>query len=269
MLEVAPWSPDAIPKDGRPIDCFWQLSNANRTLVIHGNYLTQPRKSTSWPNAAIRMSIVYCPRTHERFGHSPYPLQQMLEAGALVACSGTGNRASNPDLDLLAEIRPRRGPSCMISPATVLEMGTINGAKEYGSAKEVGSLEPGKFADLAVVQVGEIVANDPFEALFDPRSKLVSTYCRGKPPVWTVRNTGYEVPRRLSIAAFPKRHVDHTFSAFSLQRFRHFVTIGPVSTASKSRPFTRPSRCRLSSFQRLSGAPEMNQSPPLSARIIP
>ena len=125
------------------------------------------------------MSIVYCPRTHERFGHSPYPLQQMLEAGALVAL-GTDSRASNPDLDLLAEMRHVAAHHA-ISPATVLEMGTINGAKALGLGEEVGSLEPGKFADLAVVQVGDIVANDPFEALFDPRSKLVSTYCRGKP----------------------------------------------------------------------------------------
>ena len=47
---------------------------------------------------------MYCPRTHDAFGHTPHPAADWLAAGGRVAL-GTDSLASNPDLDVLAEAR--------------------------------------------------------------------------------------------------------------------------------------------------------------------
>ena len=48
--------------------------------------------------------------------------------------------------------KPRYGPRSMPSP-TVLEMATMGGARAVGRAEDIGSIEVGKSADLAVVRV--------------------------------------------------------------------------------------------------------------------
>ena len=79
------------------------LADAPRALVIHGNYLDDEELAFLAANRE-RMSLVYCPRTHAYFEHPPYPLAKHLKLGVRVAL-GTDSRASNPDLDLLAEMR--------------------------------------------------------------------------------------------------------------------------------------------------------------------
>ncbi len=175
--EFGAWSAEAIPAKSRPLDYLRLLVDADRALVIHGNYLDAEEIDFIAANRG-RMAIVYCPGTHYRFGHAPYPLGQMLDAGALVAL-GTDSRASNPDLDLLAEMRHVAAHHA-IAPAKVLEMGTINGATALGVAGEVGSLQPGKFADLAIVRLPDAARNDPYELLFDPQASVVSIYYRGR-----------------------------------------------------------------------------------------
>ena len=95
--------------------------------MIHGNYLEADELEFLAMNAQ-RMSIVYCPRTHAYFDHERYPLGRLLALGASVAL-GTDSRASNPDLNLLAEMRfvAKRYPA--LPPAEVLRLGTLAGAQ--------------------------------------------------------------------------------------------------------------------------------------------
>ena len=62
----------------------------------------------------------------------------------------------------------------------ILRMGTILGAKALGKEDEVGSLLPGKRADLAVVALPDRDAADPHELLFDSEEPVVACYCRGE-----------------------------------------------------------------------------------------
>ena len=110
LEELGAWDATAIPPGTRPLDYLRLLASAHRALVVHGNYLDDEEIAFLGANAG-RMSVVYCPRTHDWFAHRDYPLEKMLAAGATVAL-GTDGRGSSPDLSLLGEMRfaARRHP---------------------------------------------------------------------------------------------------------------------------------------------------------------
>ncbi len=175
--ELGTCDPDLFGRGTRPLDYLRTLAAAHRTLIIHGNYLDR-QEIAFLAQSAERMSVVYCPRTHAYFGHDRYPLEQMLSAGVTVGL-GTDSRASSPDLSLLAEMRfvARRYPA--VARDVVLRLGTIGGARALGRDQEIGSLEPGKYANLAVVSLPDRDAADPHELLFDSQEPVVATWYRG------------------------------------------------------------------------------------------
>lgn len=175
--ELGTCDPDLFGRGTRPLDYLRTLAAAHRTLIIHGNYLNS-EDIAFLAERAERMSVVYCPRTHAYFGHDAYPLEQMLAAGVTVAL-GTDSRASSPDLRLLAEMRfvAERYPT--LARDVVLRLGTINGARALGRDHEVGSLEPGKYANLAVAALPDHDATDPHELLFESERPVVATWYRG------------------------------------------------------------------------------------------
>jgi cytosine/adenosine deaminase-related metal-dependent hydrolase len=177
LRELGAWDAASSRQPLQPIDYLQELALADRALVIHGNYLDD-EEIAFLARHADRMSLVYCPRTHDYFPHDAYPLEKALSAGVTVAL-GTDSRASAPDLSVLAEMRfvANRYPS--VPPRTVLRMGTLDGARALGLDAEVGSLEPGKRADLAIVALGDRDAADPHELLLDPDLSVVATIVAG------------------------------------------------------------------------------------------
>jgi cytosine/adenosine deaminase-related metal-dependent hydrolase len=169
--------PALFTRGRRPLDFLRTLAEAHRTLVIHGNYLDD-EEIAFLANYSRRISVVYCPRTHAFFGHDPYPLEKMLSAGVTVAL-GTDSRASSPDLSVLVEMRFVERHYQALPRDVVLQLGTIRGAQALGRDHEAGSLEPGKFADLAVVALPDRDAADPHELLFDSDRPVTATWFRG------------------------------------------------------------------------------------------
>jgi 5-methylthioadenosine/S-adenosylhomocysteine deaminase len=89
------------------------------------------------------------------------PVPRMLAAGLSVGL-GTDGSASNNDVDMFGEMNSAAklhkvnslDPTAM--PAeTVLAMATIGGAAVLGAAGNIGSLEPGKKADLIVLDMNQ------------------------------------------------------------------------------------------------------------------
>ncbi len=179
LKEFDAWDPDAIPVGSRPLDYLRMLAEAHRALVIHGNYLDDEEIDFLAAHAD-RMSVVYCPRTHAFFQHDRYPLAKMLAAGVNVAI-GTDSRASTPDLNPLAEMRLAAEQHHEVSAEICLRMITAAAAKALGREEEIGTLTPGKFADLAIVQLPDHQAADPHELLFDPQCRAAATIFRGEP----------------------------------------------------------------------------------------
>ncbi len=175
--ELGTCHPQRFAPGGRPLDYLRTLAIAHRALVIHGNYLDD-EEIAFLAERARRMAVVYCPRTHAYFGHDPYPLEKMLAAGVTVAL-GTDSRASSPDLSMLAEMRFVAERYPQVGRDVVLRLATLDAARALGRASEVGSLEPGKHADLAVVALPEGDAVDPHDLIFDSNEPVVATWYRG------------------------------------------------------------------------------------------
>jgi aminodeoxyfutalosine deaminase len=146
------------------------LASAHRALIVHGNYLNS---AISWhPNQAL----VVCPRTHSAFGHARHPWPELSARGVNV-CLGTDSLASNPDLDLLAEIRHLWIQNQYHHPSQLLAMGTINAAQALGWA-HVGLLLPSYSADFVAIPIDR--TQDPIEALMAGETGERRTWCRGQ-----------------------------------------------------------------------------------------
>lgn len=178
LERVGGWDPDTRAPGTRPLDALRTLASADRALVIHGNYLDE-EEIAFLAARSRRMAVIYCPRSHAYFAHDAYPLVKMLSAGVTVGL-GTDSRASAPDLSILAEMRfvAREYPE--IGREVVLQLGTIRAAQALGCDHEVGSLRPGKVANLAAVALPDRDAADAYELLFDSDCPVVSVYYRGR-----------------------------------------------------------------------------------------
>ncbi len=173
------WDPAMIPRGTRPLDYLRRMAaDQGQALIIHGNYLVDDEIEFMARHRRT-MSVVYCPRTHAYFGHARHPLPRLLASGANVAL-GTDSRASNPDLNLLEEMRCVRRQFDELSSATVLELGTLRGAEALGQASSFGSLETGKFANLAVVPLPDHDAADPHELLWAAAPNGIKSMYRGQ-----------------------------------------------------------------------------------------
>jgi 5-methylthioadenosine/S-adenosylhomocysteine deaminase len=103
-------------------------------------------------------SAVHCPGANLKLASGIAPVPRLLSQGVNVALGADGAPCNNA-LDAFHEMRlaatlhlPGFGPRAM-PPAEVLAMATIRGARALGLEREIGSLEPGKHADVTVVDL--------------------------------------------------------------------------------------------------------------------
>ena len=165
------WLDGIFPWDDDPFALLIkQLSNAPRGLLIHGNYLDD--REIEQLAKFSKLSVVYCPRTHQFFQHTRHPLDRMLAAGIRVAL-GTDSRASNPDLNLWNEVRFLLNRRSDIAPHQVLQMATMNGADAMGNAK-MGRIAPGCRPGLGIVESLATSIEDVFADLAVGRYRRTS-----------------------------------------------------------------------------------------------
>jgi cytosine/adenosine deaminase-related metal-dependent hydrolase len=151
--------------------------------------------------AGSRTGVAHCPCSNARLGSGIAPVRAMRDAGVPVAL-GVDGSASNDAGHLLAEARQAmllqrvaNGADAMSARET-LEIATRGGAEVLGRGAELGSIEPGKRADLAIWDVAGLEAAgawDPVAALvlcgpFQVRDLLVE----GRPVVRGGRLAGVD-----------------------------------------------------------------------------
>ncbi|RZS36347.1 cytosine/adenosine deaminase-related metal-dependent hydrolase [Herbihabitans rhizosphaerae] len=139
-----------------------------------------------------RTGVAHCPTSNARLGAGISPVRALLDAGAPVGL-GVDGAASNEQSSLIDDVREAllvarlRGGPTALTARDALRLGTIGGAACLGRADEIGSLEPGKLADLALWRIdglGHAGIEDPVAALvLGPRPPLELLLVNGKPVV--------------------------------------------------------------------------------------
>ncbi|WP_197439740.1 amidohydrolase family protein [Calycomorphotria hydatis] len=179
LTDFGVWRDDLFTGRRRPLDYLRPLVKLQHALVIHGNYLDNAEIDFLAQHPQI--TVVYCPRTHAFFGHSPHPWRQMLAKGVSLAL-GTDGRGSNPDLSLWGELCWLRRQFPEVDSDELLHLGTAAGAKALGMDEQTGTLEVGKWADLVLIDGSEInlADGDVVGQLMDQQATVLATYVQGQ-----------------------------------------------------------------------------------------
>jgi cytosine/adenosine deaminase-related metal-dependent hydrolase len=121
------------------------------------------------------VAVLHCPRSNAMLGCGIAPLAELRAAGLRIGL-GTDSPASAPSFDIFDELRAavmgaraRERRSDALSAAEALELATLGSASALGLEDEVGSLVPGKRADLAVVSL----AGSPYLPWEEPAAAVV------------------------------------------------------------------------------------------------
>jgi 5-methylthioadenosine/S-adenosylhomocysteine deaminase len=124
---------------------------------------------------ASNSSVIHCPESNLKLASGFCPVERLWQAGVNVAI-GTDGAASNNDLDLLGETRTAAllakavaGSASALNAHSALRMATLNGARALGLDEQIGSLQLGKAADIAVFDLNGL-AQQP---VYDPVSQLL------------------------------------------------------------------------------------------------
>ena len=139
-----------------------------RLLAVHMTQLTDAEITEFAETGA---HVVHCPESNLKLASGFCPVHKLHQANVNVAL-GTDGAASNNDLDMLGELRTAAllakavsGEANALPAADALRMATINGAKALGLDHSIGSLEPGKAADMVAIQLDEIATQPVYNAL--------------------------------------------------------------------------------------------------------
>jgi len=125
-----------------------------RTVLAHCIWLTEDERRLLAETGA---NVAHCPTCNMKLASGFAPVPELLELGATVGLGADGAPCNNT-LDMFQEMRmaalihkPRAGPRAMAAER-VFEMATLGGARSIGMEHELGSIEPGKRADLVVLR---------------------------------------------------------------------------------------------------------------------
>ncbi|HJQ28392.1 MAG TPA: amidohydrolase family protein [Rubrobacter sp.] len=129
--------------------------------------------------AQTGVAAAHCPRSNDFLGCGVSPVRGMIEQGIRVGM-GTDGLWSSPSMNLFEETLFAVKLHGM-DGATGLELATLAGARALGIEAETGTIEAGKWADLALVEVvpwGEDPERDVLEAAAD--GEVAATVASGK-----------------------------------------------------------------------------------------
>ena len=157
----------------KPVHHLCDLGILDRgTIAAHCVWLTDDELDIL---AASGVKVAHDPESNMKLGAGVAPVPAMLRRGIEVGL-GTDGAASNNNLDLFGEMgmcaklhKVFSGDPTVLPAEKVVEMATIGGARVLGMADRIGSITPGKWADIILVDL-----NKPhLTPLYHPFSQLV------------------------------------------------------------------------------------------------
>lgn len=162
----------------RPLARLERLGLVDATLIaVHAVHLTEQESDLL---ARKGCHVAHCPSSNLKLASGIGSPARLLEKGVNVAL-GTDGAASNNRLDIFTEMRlaaflakGTTGDPTLLPAHTALDMATVRAARALGIEDRVGTLAPGKFADMAAVNL----AAPELVPCYDPVSHLV--YAAGR-----------------------------------------------------------------------------------------
>jgi 5-methylthioadenosine/S-adenosylhomocysteine deaminase len=168
-------------RGARPLARMQSLGLVNDHLIaVHMTQLTDAEIAAC---AEAGVAVVHCPESNLKLASGFCPAEKLRRAGIRLAL-GTDGCASNNDLDMFGEMRTAAllakavaEDASAFDAASTLHAATLGGAQALGWVDRIGSIEPGKQADLAAVRLDEIET----QPMYDVISQLV--YAAGRQQV--------------------------------------------------------------------------------------
>jgi len=155
-----------------PVELLAQLGILDDRVVAAHMILPTPAEIALL--AARGVGVAHCPQSNMKVAAGVAPVPALLAAGVAVGL-GTDGSASNNDLSLWEEIdtaaklhKVTTGDPTVLDARTALAMATRLGASAVGLEREIGTLAPGKRADLILVRTDgahQIPSYDPYSLL--------------------------------------------------------------------------------------------------------
>lgn len=143
-----------------------------RMMAVHMTAVEKDDLSLVMESGA---NVVHCPESNLKLASGFCHVADFTNQGINVAL-GTDGTASNNDLDMLGEMRTAALLAKVLSKnastlpaADAIRMATLNGAKALGLDKEIGSLQPGKAADVIAIDLNNIST----QPVYNPISQVV------------------------------------------------------------------------------------------------
>ena len=143
-------------------------------IAVHAVHLNQEEIATF---ARLGCHVAHCPASNLKLASGI----ARLERARINVGLGTDGAASNNSLDLFQEMRlaallakQESGRAEDLPAFEALQMATLNGARALGLDENIGSLLPGKAADVVAVNLGDVET----QPCYDPISHLV--YAAGR-----------------------------------------------------------------------------------------
>lgn len=151
LLEsLGAWNPSWTPPRCGPVEYLDRLGMVDdRLLAVHGVHFTDAELARL---AAAGATVVACPRSNRWTGAGEPPIERFFASGVRIAV-GTDSLASVADLNMFAELAALRALAPGVPASSLLRAATLAGAEALGFGSELGSIEPGKRAQLLAVRL--------------------------------------------------------------------------------------------------------------------
>ena len=158
----------------RPLDRLRELGQLGPNFIgVHAVHINENELKLL---AETGSNVAHCPSSNLKLASGFAPVAQMRQLGINVGL-GTDSAASNNRLDLFGEMRLASllakgltGDASALPAHEILRMATLNAANALGLGREIGSITPGKSADLCAVDLGSM----EMRPCFDPVSHLIN-----------------------------------------------------------------------------------------------
>jgi cytosine/adenosine deaminase-related metal-dependent hydrolase len=179
LYDKVGWERNWAPSADSPFEYLYRLKLLGPNfLAVHAVHTTD--KDISMIRRS-KTSLVHCPRSNKETRVGTMPIKKFLDAGITVGL-GTDSLASSPTLNMWDEMRyayiiHRRDG---VSAEDIFRIATIGGAMALGLDKEIGTIEPGKKADLIAVPLPSKNTGDLYSDLLRETKSCIMTMVNGK-----------------------------------------------------------------------------------------